>query len=89
LDEIRAADARREKVDAKSTVIALTLLKDAEHAEYAEVARAAFKGAKRSLPGSESQEESSGVEFSASRPAKKVKKDFAKAFNIERKMDSI
>ncbi|RYO01819.1 hypothetical protein AA0120_g2 [Alternaria tenuissima] len=49
-------------------------------AEDAEIARAAFKGVKRSLPGSKPQEESLGVEFSASRPAKKVKKDFAKAF---------
>ncbi|CAN9143323.1 unnamed protein product [Alternaria alternata] len=79
LDEVRAANARREKVDAKLNVATRALSKDAEGAEVAEIARAAFKGAKSS-PGSEPQEESVGVEFSASRPAKKVKKDFAKAF---------
>jgi hypothetical protein len=56
----------------------------AEVAEVAEVARAVFKGGKSSS-GSEPQEESLGVEFSVSRPAKKVKKDFAKALSIKRK----
>lgn len=81
---IRAANARREEVDAKLTVATRAPLKDAEHAEDAEIAQAAFKGAKRP-PGSEPQEESVGVEFSALRPAKKVKKDFARALGIKRK----
>ena len=82
---IRAANARREEVDAKLTVATRAPLKDAEHAEDAEIAQAAFKGAKRRSPGSEPQEESVGVEFSALRPAKKVKKDFARALGIKRK----
>ncbi|RYN23285.1 hypothetical protein AA0115_g8675 [Alternaria tenuissima] len=82
---IRAANARREEVDAKLTVATRAPLKDAEHAEDAEIAQAAFKGAKRRPPGSEPQEESVGVEFSALRPAKKVKKDFARALGIKRK----
>ena len=54
-------------------------LKDAGDAEIVESERAVFKGAKRRSPCSEPQEELLGVEFSASRPVKKVKKDFARA----------
>lgn len=81
-------------MNAKHTVATRVPLEDAEDAEVAgvaevaevaEVARAVFKGGKRSSSGSEPQEESLGVEFSVSRPAKKVKQDFAKALSIKRK----
>jgi ADP-ribosylglycohydrolase len=85
LVEIKVANARREIGSAKLTMATHVPLKDAEDAEGAEIARAAFKGAKRRSPGSEPQEESLGMEISASRPAKKVKKDFSKALGIERK----
>ena len=65
--------------EAKHTVATRAPLKDAGDAEIVENARVVFKGAKRRSPGLKPQEESLGVEFSASRPAKKVKKDFARA----------
>lgn len=72
-------------MNAKHTVATRVPLEDAGDAGVAEVARAVFKGGKRSSSGSEPQEESLGVEFSVSRQAKKVKKDFAKALSIKRK----
>ncbi|KAB2102742.1 hypothetical protein AG0111_0g8834 [Alternaria gaisen] len=65
--------------EAKHTVATRAPLKDVGDAEFVESGLAVFKGAKRRSPGSEPQEEWLGVEFSASRPAKKVKKDFARA----------
>lgn len=65
--------------EAKHTVASRASLKDAGDAEIVENARVVFKGAKRRSPGLKPQEESLGVEFSASRLAKKVEKEFARA----------
>jgi hypothetical protein len=85
LDEIRAANTRREAVDAKSSVVMLALSRDGEDAEDAEIARAVFRGTKRCLLDFEVPGESLNMEFSVSRPAKKVKKDFAKTLGIKRR----
>ncbi|KAI4930816.1 uncharacterized protein J4E92_004649 [Alternaria infectoria] len=87
LDEIRAANARREGMDAKCAAATLASTKEVEDAEDAEIARAVFKGAKRCSPESELSRESLNVKFSVSRPTKKVKKDFVKTLGIRRKMD--
>jgi len=88
LDEIRAANARREGVDEGCSVAGLAPSREVEDAQDAEIARAVFRGAKRCLPESESRGESLNVGFSVSRPVKKVKKDFAKTLGIRRKMYS-
>jgi len=87
LDEIRAANARREGVGKECSLATLAPAREVEDAEDAEIARAVFKGVKRCSPESELSRESLNVEFSASRPAKKAKKDFAKTLGIRRKMD--
>jgi len=87
LDEIRAANARREGVDAKCAPATLAPSREVEDAEDAEIARAVFRGVKRCSPESELSRESLNVEFSVSRPTKKVKKDFAKTLGIRRNMD--
>ncbi|KAI4619796.1 hypothetical protein J4E83_005652 [Alternaria metachromatica] len=87
LDEIRAAKARREGMDAKFAAATLAPSRGVEDAEDAEIARAVFKGAKRSSPDSGLCEVSLQVEFAVSRPAKKAKKDFTKTLGIRRKMD--
>jgi len=88
LDEVRAANARRGGVEKEHTVVTSAPSREVEDAEDAEIARAVFRGTKRYSPESELPRESLNVEFSASRPAKKVKKDFAKTLGIRRKMDS-
>ncbi|KAI4698182.1 uncharacterized protein J4E84_001317 [Alternaria hordeiaustralica] len=84
LDEIRAANARREGVGKGCSLATLALSREVEDAEDAEIARAVFRGTKRCSPDSESCGGSLNVEFSVSRPAKKVKKDLAKALGIRR-----
>jgi len=86
LDEIRVANARREGVGKGCSVATLEPLREVEDAEDADIARAVFRGAKRILPESEMSRESLNVEFSVSRPVKKVKKDFAKTLGIKRKI---
>jgi len=87
LDEIRAANAQREGVDKECSVATLAPSRVVEDAEDAEIARAVFRGTKSCSPDSESRGESLNVEFSASRPAKKVKKDFARMLGIKRNID--
>jgi len=84
LDEIRAANVRREGVDKECSVASLVPSREVEDAEDAEIARAIFRGTKRRSPDSGSSGESLNVEFSVSRPVKKVKKDFAKTLGIRR-----
>jgi len=86
LDEIRAANARREGVDKGYGVAALASSREVEDAEDAEIARTVFRGTKRCPPDSESVGESLNVEFLVSRQVKKAKKDFAKTLGIKRKM---
>jgi hypothetical protein len=83
LDEIRAANARREIVEAKPPVDSFVACADAQEAQNAQIAQAAFKGKKRSSP--EPSMEAFELDFSIARPAKKVKKDFAKALGIKRR----
>ncbi|KAI4693481.1 uncharacterized protein J4E88_001853 [Alternaria novae-zelandiae] len=87
LDEIRAANARREGMDAKCAATIPASSREVEDAEDAEIARAVFRGAKRCSPDSGTSGESQNVELSASRPAKKVKKDFARMLGIKRNID--
>ncbi|KAI4664614.1 uncharacterized protein J4E79_002911 [Alternaria viburni] len=87
LDEIRAANARREVVDKECSVANRVPSREVEDAHDAEIARAVFRGTKRCSPESESCEESLNVEFSVSRPAKKAKKDFAKTLGIRKKTE--
>jgi hypothetical protein len=81
LDEIRAANARREGKPAGDGV---KVGVDVQEAEDAEIARAAFKGKKRSAADHEA--EAFGVDFSMARPVKKVKRDFGKALGLKRKV---
>ncbi|KAI4959133.1 hypothetical protein J4E86_002854 [Alternaria arbusti] len=87
LDEIRAANARREGVGKECSGATLAPSREAEDEEDAEIARAVFRGTKRCSPDSESPGELLNVEFSVSKPAKKAKKDFARTLGIRRKMD--
>jgi hypothetical protein len=80
LDEIRAANARR---DVKPSVDGGAVAADVQEVEDAEIARAAFKGRKRSAP--DHEVDAFGVNFSMARPMKKGKKDFGKALGIKRK----
>ncbi|KAI4700678.1 hypothetical protein J4E81_003640 [Alternaria sp. BMP 2799] len=84
LDEIRAANARRGGVDKGCSAAILAPSREVEDAEDAEIARAVFRGTKRCSLDSESRGGSLNVEFSVSRPAKKAKKDFARALGIKR-----
>ncbi|KAH6859013.1 hypothetical protein BKA58DRAFT_52014 [Alternaria rosae] len=87
LDEIIAANARREGIDAKGNVVTRSSSREVEDAEDAEIARAVFRGTKRRSPDLVSAGESTDVKFSVSRPAKTVKKDFARPLGIRRKMN--
>jgi len=86
LDEIRAANARREGVDKGCSVATLLPVREVKDAEDAEIARAVFRGTKRCAPASTSGEPLD-VEFSMSRLVKKIKRDFAKTLGIRRKTD--
>ncbi|KAI4945500.1 hypothetical protein J4E91_007842 [Alternaria rosae] len=87
LDEIIAANARREGIDAKGSVVTRSSSREVKDAEDAEITRAVFRGTKRRSPDSVSAGESMDVKFSVSRPAKTVKKDFARTLGIRRKMN--
>ncbi|KAI4656082.1 hypothetical protein J4E93_000799 [Alternaria ventricosa] len=87
LDEIRAANARREGFGKECSLATLALSREVEDAEDAEIARAVFRGTKRCSPDLESSGESLNVEFARARPVKKAKKDFAKTLGIRRKID--
>jgi len=87
LDEVRAANARREGVGKECAAATLAPSREVEEAEDAEIARAVFKGTKRCSSDSGSSGESLNVEFAVSRPVKRVKKDFAKTLGIRRKID--
>jgi hypothetical protein len=80
LDDIRAANSRQE---GKPIMDGFKVEVDVQEAEDAEIARAAFKGTKRSATDHEA--EAFDVDFSTARPVKKVKKDFGKALGIKRK----
>jgi hypothetical protein len=83
LDEIRAANVRRETVEAKPPVDSFAASADAQEAEDAQIAQAALKGKKRSSP--EPSLEALKADFSIVRPAKTVKKDFTKTLGIKRR----
>ena len=83
LDEIRAANVLRETVAAKPPVNSFAASADAQKAEDAQIAQAAFKSKKRSSP--EPSLEALEVNFSIERPTKKVKMDFAKALGINQR----
>jgi hypothetical protein len=84
LDEIQAANARREDGKGKWSLGTVASSSISDEAEDAELARAAFKGKKRCSPDVEADEDL-GVDFSVVRPAKR-KKDFGKALGIKRKL---
>ncbi|KAG9192873.1 hypothetical protein G6011_11607 [Alternaria panax] len=98
LDKIREFNTQGERVGARFNVGSRAKMRGAMDDERdTAIARAAFRGGKRggilggrkrSLPSDGLPMEAFGMEFSATRPVKKAKQNFANALGIRRKTDA-